>query len=194
MTSTSHELPNSTSNINDTHEAYFHFENKRNAVQGGTHVNLGKKEMFKIFWIRIRIRIRILAGTHVKLGKKEKFKIFWIRISAGTHVKLGKKENFKIFWIRIDSKAWYRTRIKIRDRLRARVSVSTRLKMRVTIRKPKKLKMTLKLSSNSVQWRQQYYLTHKASLCPSSVAFYSLERLWISWNSRKFQTFPFFLN
>ena len=23
-----HELPNSTSNINDTHEAYFHFENK----------------------------------------------------------------------------------------------------------------------------------------------------------------------
>ena len=42
-----HELPNSTSNINDTHEVYFHFENKRNAVQEGTHVNLGKKEKFK---------------------------------------------------------------------------------------------------------------------------------------------------
>ena len=37
-----HELPNSTSNINDTHQAYFHFENKRHAVQQGTHVILGK--------------------------------------------------------------------------------------------------------------------------------------------------------
>ena len=34
-----HEFPNSTSNINDIHEAYFHFENKRHAVQEGTHVN-----------------------------------------------------------------------------------------------------------------------------------------------------------
>ena len=42
-----HELPNSTSNINDTHEAYLHFENKWNEVQDGTHIILGKKEKFK---------------------------------------------------------------------------------------------------------------------------------------------------
>ena len=42
-----HELPNSNSNINDTHAAYFHFENKRNAVQNSTHIILGKKEKFK---------------------------------------------------------------------------------------------------------------------------------------------------
>ena len=39
----SHELPNSTSNINDTHEAYFHFENKPHAVREGTHVILVRK-------------------------------------------------------------------------------------------------------------------------------------------------------
>ena len=38
-----HELPNSTSNINDTHEAYFHFENKPHAVREGTHVILERK-------------------------------------------------------------------------------------------------------------------------------------------------------
>ena len=38
-----HELPNSTSNINDIHEAYFHFENKRHAVHESTHVNQGRK-------------------------------------------------------------------------------------------------------------------------------------------------------
>ena len=38
-----HELPNSTSSINDIHEAYFHFENKRYAIHEGTHVNQGRK-------------------------------------------------------------------------------------------------------------------------------------------------------
>ena len=38
-----HQLPNSTSNITDIHEAYFHFENKRHALQESTHVNLGRK-------------------------------------------------------------------------------------------------------------------------------------------------------
>ena len=38
-----HELPNSTSNINDIHEAYFHFENQRHAIQESTHVNQGRK-------------------------------------------------------------------------------------------------------------------------------------------------------
>ena len=38
-----HELPNSTSNINDIHEAYFHFENKRHVIEESTHVNQGRK-------------------------------------------------------------------------------------------------------------------------------------------------------
>ena len=38
-----HELPNSTSNINDIHKAYFHFENQRHAIQESTHVNQGRK-------------------------------------------------------------------------------------------------------------------------------------------------------
>ena len=38
-----HELPNSTSNINVIHEAYFHFENQRHAIQESTHVILGRK-------------------------------------------------------------------------------------------------------------------------------------------------------
>ena len=38
-----YELPNSTSNINDIHEAYFHFENQRHTIQESTHVNQGRK-------------------------------------------------------------------------------------------------------------------------------------------------------
>ena len=44
-----HELPNSTSNINDIHEAYFHFENKRHAIQESTHVNQERKEKVSNF-------------------------------------------------------------------------------------------------------------------------------------------------
>ena len=38
-----HELPNSTSNINDIHEAYFHFENQRHVIEESTHVNQRRK-------------------------------------------------------------------------------------------------------------------------------------------------------
>ena len=38
-----HELSNSISNINNTDEVYFHLENKRNEVQEGIHVHLGRK-------------------------------------------------------------------------------------------------------------------------------------------------------
>ena len=42
-----HELPNSTSNITDIHEAYFYFENKQHALQESTHVILGRKGSLK---------------------------------------------------------------------------------------------------------------------------------------------------
>ena len=136
-----HELPNSTSNINDTHEAYFHFENKRNAVQEGTHVDLGKKKKFKIFSIRIRIPTRGI-GREWKYGTDWGCELQWrARLNDEGDGQQAKE---------VENDRWSSGR-------------------------------------NSVQWRQQYYLTDKASLCPCLVRLLLSGTLqWISWNSWKF--------